>query len=62
MLISETKVNGAYLADVEPSADERGFFSRAWCQREFAALGAVVDLVQVNLAFTHRRGTLRGPR
>ncbi|HEV3024613.1 MAG TPA: dTDP-4-dehydrorhamnose 3,5-epimerase family protein [Pirellulales bacterium] len=60
MRFSETNVTGAYLVDLEPIADERGYFARAFCRREFAARGAVADLAQVNLAFTRRRATLRG--
>jgi dTDP-4-dehydrorhamnose 3,5-epimerase len=60
MRFSEAKLEGSYLVDLEPLTDERGFFARAWCRREFVARAAVADLAQVNLAFTHRRGTLRG--
>jgi dTDP-4-dehydrorhamnose 3,5-epimerase len=60
MQFTETKVSGAYQLDIELMADERGFFARAWCAREFAAHGAVNSLSQISLAFTHRRGTLRG--
>ncbi|HUY31674.1 MAG TPA: dTDP-4-dehydrorhamnose 3,5-epimerase family protein [Pirellulales bacterium] len=60
MRFSEAKLEGSYLIDIEPLADERGFFARAWCQRELAARGLVATLAQASLAFTHRRGTLRG--
>jgi len=60
MRFSKAKLEGSYLVDLEPIVDERGFFARAWCQREFAARAAVVELAQVNMAFTRRRGTLRG--
>ena len=51
---------GAYLVDVEPFEDERGFFARTYCRREFAAQGLSDQLVQCNISFTRRRGTLRG--
>jgi dTDP-4-dehydrorhamnose 3,5-epimerase len=60
MQFSDTKVEGAYVVDLEAITDERGFFARAFCQREFTLRGAVAALAQVNLAFTRRRGTLRG--
>ena len=47
---------------VEPErlADERGFFARTFCAREFAAHGLDSRLVQCSLSFNPRRGTLRG--
>jgi len=45
---------------LEPKTDERGFFARSWCQREFEAHGLNSDLAQCNVSFNTRRGTLRG--
>ncbi len=45
---------------LEPSADERGWFARTWCAREFAGAGLESRLVQCSLSSTPRRGTLRG--
>ncbi|HEV7223981.1 MAG TPA: dTDP-4-dehydrorhamnose 3,5-epimerase [Pirellulales bacterium] len=60
MIFTKTEIAGAWLIDVEPLIDERGFFARSWCQNEFAAHGAASNFVQANLAATRRRGTLRG--
>ncbi|HVX16179.1 MAG TPA: dTDP-4-dehydrorhamnose 3,5-epimerase [Pirellulales bacterium] len=60
MRFTNTTVEGAWVVDVEPLCDERGFFARAWCRREFAEQGCEEPFVQSNLAFTARRGTLRG--
>jgi dTDP-4-dehydrorhamnose 3,5-epimerase len=60
MIFTKTEITGAWLVDVEPLVDDRGFFARSWCQKEFAAHGAVSACVQTNIAFTLRRGTLRG--
>jgi dTDP-4-dehydrorhamnose 3,5-epimerase len=60
MLFTETNLPGAYLLDFEKREDNRGFFARAWCQREFEEHGLVPDLVQVNVSFNHQKGTLRG--
>lgn len=60
MIFAATAIAGAYRVELEPVADARGFFARAWCRREFAAHGADDDLVQVNLAYSIERGTLRG--
>jgi len=46
--------------EVERLTDERGFFARAWCQREFAEHGLNPRLVQCNISYNPRRGTLRG--
>jgi dTDP-4-dehydrorhamnose 3,5-epimerase len=60
MIFSATPLTGAYVVDVEQRADDRGFFARTWCQREFADMGLSHDVVQCNLSHTTRRGTLRG--
>ncbi|HVX62099.1 MAG TPA: dTDP-4-dehydrorhamnose 3,5-epimerase [Pirellulales bacterium] len=60
MKFQPTEIAGAWLVEIEPIEDERGFFARAWCQKEFDAHGIEPSLAQANLAFTRRRGTLRG--
>jgi dTDP-4-dehydrorhamnose 3,5-epimerase len=60
VIFSETDLPGVYVVDLERREDERGFFARAWCAREFGEHGLSTDLVQCNLSFNHRRGTLRG--
>jgi dTDP-4-dehydrorhamnose 3,5-epimerase len=60
MKLHETPVAGAYLIDLVPSADERGFFARLWNRDDFAARGLVGSFVQCNDSFSARRGTLRG--
>jgi dTDP-4-dehydrorhamnose 3,5-epimerase len=60
MIFTETKLHGAYIIDIEPKADQRGFFARAWCQQEFEAHRLNPSVVQINVGFSHKRGTLRG--
>ncbi len=60
MIFTETALPGAWIIDMEPQEDERGFFARSWCQREFAARGLNPSLVQCNISFTKRKGTIRG--
>jgi dTDP-4-dehydrorhamnose 3,5-epimerase len=60
MIFTETKLAGAYFIDVEPFADSRGFFTRTFCRNDFAARGLNFDIVQSNLAFNFKKGTLRG--
>ncbi len=60
MKYTETAVPGAYVIDLEPVGDERGFFARTWCRDDFAARGLNPQLLQCNLSFNVRGGTLRG--
>jgi dTDP-4-dehydrorhamnose 3,5-epimerase len=60
MRFSPTAVLGAYVVELERREDERGFFARAWCRREFAEHGLETDFVQSNIAFSRRSDTLRG--
>lgn len=55
-----TPIDGAFVVELERLEDERGFFARAFCQREFEARGLNPGLAQCNVSFNHRRGTLRG--
>lgn len=55
-----TPLPGAFVVEVEPRTDERGFFGRSWCAEEFAAHGLDPAAAQVNVLFSHHRGTLRG--
>jgi len=60
MIFTETKLKGAFVIDIERREDSRGFFARAFCQREFEAHGLKQVIAQSNLAFNHVKGTLRG--
>ncbi len=60
MLFSDAGLAGVYLLDLERQQDERGFFARTFCEREFAAHGLSTRYPQCNLSFNLRRGTLRG--
>jgi dTDP-4-dehydrorhamnose 3,5-epimerase len=50
---------GAFLIEPQPHVDERGFFARTWCSKEFANAGLPAQIVQTNLSSTARRGTIR---
>lgn len=60
MQFCETKLPGVFLVRIEPRCDDRGFFARTWCCREFAAHGLNPALVQCSISVNTRRGTLRG--
>jgi dTDP-4-dehydrorhamnose 3,5-epimerase len=57
---TETKLKGAFIIDIEPVEDERGFFARSFCQNEFATYGLKTNFVQCNISFNKKKGTLRG--
>jgi dTDP-4-dehydrorhamnose 3,5-epimerase len=57
---SETALKGAFIIEPERIEDERGFFARTFCRREFEARGLNPDLVQCSISFNHQRATLRG--
>ena len=60
MILTETKLKGAFVIDIERREDSRGFFARAFCQHEFEAKGLKAVIAQANVAFNHKKGTLRG--
>jgi dTDP-4-dehydrorhamnose 3,5-epimerase len=60
MLFTETPLRGAFLIRLEKRVDERGYFARTFCQREFEDHGLNSRVVQCNVSFNQRKGTLRG--
>ncbi|HSB87267.1 MAG TPA: dTDP-4-dehydrorhamnose 3,5-epimerase [Ilumatobacteraceae bacterium] len=60
MIFTETKLQGAYILDLERREDDRGFFARTFCQKEFADHGLKPVIAQANVAFNRYKGTLRG--
>lgn len=60
MIFTAAQLEGAYLIDVEPHVDERGFLARTFCEQEFAAHGAPMRVVQSSTINSPRRDTLRG--
>jgi dTDP-4-dehydrorhamnose 3,5-epimerase len=60
MRFTPTPIPGAVLIDLEPHADERGFFARSLCVDEFREHGLDGRMVQQSLSWNPRRGTLRG--
>ncbi|MCK9532431.1 MAG: dTDP-4-dehydrorhamnose 3,5-epimerase [Gammaproteobacteria bacterium] len=60
MRFTETELPGAFIIDIQPLEDERGFFARGFCERELAEHGLIPRVVQANISFNRRKGTLRG--
>ncbi len=60
MKFHPTPLLGAYTIELEKRGDDRGFFARFFCQREFEAAGIPMSIVQINNSLTANAGTLRG--
>jgi dTDP-4-dehydrorhamnose 3,5-epimerase len=56
----ETRLPGAFVIDLERREDSRGFFARTWCAKELGEHGLNSRLVQANMSWNPRQGTLRG--
>jgi dTDP-4-dehydrorhamnose 3,5-epimerase len=55
-----TKLKDACIIELDELRDERGFFARAWCSKEFEVQGLNPRIVQANLSYNKQKGTLRG--
>jgi dTDP-4-dehydrorhamnose 3,5-epimerase len=60
MIFASSRLEGAWLIDVEPKEDERGFFARTWCRQELAARGLDTEIAQESVSYNRLRGTVRG--
>ena len=60
MIFTKTPLAGAFLIDLDRKEDPRGYFARAFCQKEFAEHGLKAVIAQSNVAFNKKKGTLRG--
>jgi len=60
MIFVQSKLQGAYVIEPERLEDERGFFARTWCRKEFQQHGLNPRLVQCDISFNLKRGTWRG--
>jgi len=60
VIFTESKLKGAFIVDLERREDQRGFFARTFCRREFEARGLRSEIAQANASVNNRKGTLRG--
>lgn len=60
MKFTETELKGAFIVELLPFEDERGFFARSFCEEEFKEAGLCSRVVQSNLSYNKKKGTLRG--
>ena len=54
------RLEGAFIVDLEPTQDRRGFFARTWCAQEFKNYGLVSHISQCSFSSNLKYGTLRG--
>ena len=60
MKFHATSLKGAHTIELEKRGDDRGFFARFFCEREYQAAGLSMPIVQINNSLTAKAGTLRG--
>ena len=60
MIFTKIDLEGAFIIEIQRLEDERGFFARTFCQREFRDHGLNPDLAQCNISYNKVKGTLRG--
>jgi dTDP-4-dehydrorhamnose 3,5-epimerase len=60
MIFEETRLQGSYVIRLEKKEDERGFFARSFCQKEFTERGLNAAIVQCSSSFNKKKGTFRG--
>jgi dTDP-4-dehydrorhamnose 3,5-epimerase len=60
MIFQETKLKGAYIIELDLIEDERGFFARSFCVKEFEKYGLNPYIAQCNISYNGKKGTLRG--
>lgn len=60
MIFTELDLRGAFIVDIDPRKDDRGYFARIFCREEFSRHGLKFEAAQCNVSFNRRKGTLRG--
>ena len=60
MKLSKTKLDGAFIIELEKSEDQRGFFSNVWDKKIFQKNNLNTDITELNIAYNKKKGTVRG--
>src|SRR5258706_14534544 len=60
MTFTPTRLAGSFIIDLDPKADERGWFARYYCKDEFKKIGHTKEWVQMNHSVTYKKGSIRG--
>jgi len=60
MKFTETPLKGSFVIDLEPFSDDRGWFARTFCKKDFQEIGHHKEWVQLNHSVTYKKGSIRG--
>ena len=60
MKFLKTKLDGAFIIELEKSEDERGFFSNVWNKKISQENNLNADITELNIVFNKKKGTIRG--
>src|SRR5260370_13907005 len=60
MKFTETKLKGSFIINLDVFSDERGWFARTYCKKEFEDIGHTGEWVQLNHSVTYKKGSIRG--
>jgi len=56
----KTKIEELYIIERSLIEDDRGFFSRFFCEKEYRSIGFNQSIKQMNHSFTEKKGSIRG--
>ena len=60
MRFNKTKIKGLYIAELDPLSDDRGFFTRTYCNKELEKINVEKPIKQINHSLTSTVGSIRG--
>jgi dTDP-4-dehydrorhamnose 3,5-epimerase len=60
MKFTKTPLKDSFIIEIEPHPDNRGYFERLFCIKEFQTIGFSKEIVQINHSFSIEKGTFRG--
>jgi len=55
-----TKIHDSFIVEIEKNKDDRGFFARTYDVNEFEKYGLNSKIVQCNINYTKKKGTVKG--
>lgn len=60
MIFNKIPLEGAMIIEMEKIEDNRGYFARCYCNKEFSKMGLESSIKQCNLSENYKKGTIRG--
>ncbi len=60
MKITQTKLKGVFVIELEPREDERGYFARVFAKEELKKVGVDFSIVHINRSLSKEKGVIRG--